>query len=161
MLAKAFKQLGKNRESLEQVLLLLQSQSQIANVNPASWIYWQQRTGNEIANQLYQEADYINALEIYLGLLKIDNSANWQIPVLYQIGLVYERLNQPPKAVEVYQDILKREKDLKTPSAASIKSIIDMAKWRTNYLGWSVKIDGIQQSMLSLPGMQNNSTNNP
>jgi tetratricopeptide (TPR) repeat protein len=161
LLATALKQLGNNKESLEQVLLLLQSQSQMANVNPATWSYWQQRTGNEIANQLYQEADYHNALEIYQGLVKLDTSANWQIPVLYQIGLVYERLNQAPKAIEMYQQILKREKELRNPPPSNMKSIIDMAKWRTNYLGWSIKVEGSQQSMLSLPGAKNISTNIP
>jgi len=161
LLATAYKQLGRNRESLEQVLLLLQSQSQLANINPASWAYWQQRTGNEIANQLYQEADFHNALEIYQGLLKIDSSASWQIPVLYQIGLVYERLNQSPKAIEIYQHILKRQKELRNPPPANMQSIMDMAKWRTNYLGWSVKVDGVQQSMLSLPGARSTATNIP
>jgi len=65
LLASALKKLDRNRESMKQVLLLLESQQENVRKNPETWIYWQQRAGNEIANQLYKEGDYLSALQIY------------------------------------------------------------------------------------------------
>src|SRR5206468_1886230 len=60
LLASALKGSGQNRDALQQVLLLLQSQQVSAAENPEQWAYWQQRAGNEIANQMYNEGDYMN-----------------------------------------------------------------------------------------------------
>ncbi len=138
LLAKSLKALGRNHDSMQQVLKLLESQQAIAMQNPENWIYWQQRAGNDIANQLYKEGDYISALEIYLNLAKLDKSPAWQIPVWYQIALVYERLQQPEKAREAYSLILSREKELENPSP-SLLAVIEMCKWRRDYIGWLSK----------------------
>lgn len=134
--ANALKQLGRNRDALQQVMILLQNQSSIAAQNPSNWTYWQQRTGNEIANQLYKEGDYVNALEIYLNLSQLDHTLAWQLPLWYQIGLVYEHLVQPQKAGEYYAQILTREKELGTNSPPSLQAVLEMAKWRKNIVGW-------------------------
>src|SRR5882672_1413232 len=115
LLASALKKLGHNQESMKQVLLLLQSQQENVRKNPETWVYWQRRAGNEIANQLYKEGDYLNALEIYLNLADLDKSAAWQLPVWYQTALVYEQLQQWSKATETYGLILNRQKEL-TPA---------------------------------------------
>src|SRR5260221_450188 len=127
--ADSLRKLGRNREAMEQVLTLLQSQQTIAEKNPENWRYWQQRTGNDIANQLYKEGDYINALEIYLNLAKLDNAASWKCPVLYQVGLTYERLLQPAKANDAYEMILKSEREINTNTTASLGQLLEMARW--------------------------------
>jgi tetratricopeptide (TPR) repeat protein len=68
LLADSLKKQGRTREATQQVLVLLESQQTTATNRPGNWIYWQQRTGNEIANQLYKEGDYLNALDIYKNL---------------------------------------------------------------------------------------------
>ena len=135
-LANALIQLGRTRESLQHVLILLEGQRNAAGQSPANWVYWQQRTGNEIANQLYREGDYVNALEIYLNLAPLDKSLSWQLPVWYQIGLVYERLNQPEKAIETFNRIAARGNELGTNGVPSLQAVLEMAKWRRNYLTW-------------------------
>jgi tetratricopeptide (TPR) repeat protein len=141
LLASALKQQGRNRDSLQQVLLLLETQSRAAESQPANWVYWQQRTGNEIANQLYKEGDYVNALEIYLHLAQLDASAQWQMPVWYQASLTYERLSQPQKAIETYNRILSREKELGSQAPPGLRTVIEMAKWRKDFLMWTVQAD--------------------
>lgn len=138
MLASAYKSLGSNSESLRQVMLLLQAQRDNTNTPPVVLSHWQQRTGNEIANQLYREGDFLRALEIYLALADLDKSPSWQLPVWYQIGLTFERLDQPSKAMEYYARILGRDKDLGIDPAPSLKTIMDMAKWRNSFLEWNV-----------------------
>lgn len=140
LLASALKHLGRNQDSMRQVLLLLQSQVDNARKEPETWIYWQQRAGNEIANQLYKEGDYINALEIYLHLAGLNKTAAWQIPIWYQTGLAYEQLQQWDRATEVYKRILDRRKEVKdADNTPSLLSLFDMAKWRNDYIAWMQK----------------------
>jgi len=135
-LAQTLKKLGQNNEALQQVLLLLQEEKVKTQDHPELWAYWQQRAGNEVANQLYQEGDYVRALDIYVNLAQLDSAPTWQLPVKYQIGLTYERLQQPQKAVETYRDILKLEPELGTNTTPGQKAVFDMARWRAGFLGW-------------------------
>ncbi len=139
LLATTLKRVERNQEAMKQVLLLLQSQEENARKNPETWIYWQQRAGNEIANQLYKEGDYLNALEIYLNLADLNKSLAWQMPVWYQTGLVYEQLQQWQKATEVYTRIIDHQKDLGDGASPSLVSLFDMAKWRKDYIAWMEK----------------------
>src|SRR5665213_2021044 len=83
-LAESLKALGRNNEALQQVLLCLREQKNKTKNDPEVWAYWQQRVGNEIANQLYHEGDYVRALEVYINLAQLDSSPAWQVPVEYQ-----------------------------------------------------------------------------
>jgi tetratricopeptide (TPR) repeat protein len=156
LLADAFKKLGRNREALEQTMALLASQQSTATRDPQNWIYWQQRTGNEIANQLYKEGDYLNALEVYLSLSRLDDKPAWQWPVWYQIGLVFERLQQPPKAQEMYDRILARAKETDTNQLTpALNAVADMAKWRKEHLKWltqaELTADRVHSALLQPP----------
>lgn len=140
LLAGSLKQLGRTHDAMQQVLALLESQQSAAERAPGNWVYWQQRAGNEIANQLYKEGDYVNALEIYRTLAALNQSAAWQLPVSYQMGLTYERLHQPQLASDIYTRILKRRGELEgdqlTPSLAAV---VDMARWRKDHLQWQMR----------------------
>ncbi len=139
-LASALKKLGRNQEAMKQVLLLLQSQHENSENDPQGWAYWQRRAGNEIANQLYKEGDYLNALEIYLNLSDLDKSPAWQLPVWYQTGLVYEQLQQWEKANGSYQKIIDRRKEMTDKdSSPGLLSVFDMAGWRKDYIAWMQK----------------------
>jgi tetratricopeptide (TPR) repeat protein len=140
-LALSLKELSRNNESLQQVFTLLQEQREQTKNRPEVWAYWQQRTGNLIANQLYREGDYPKALDIYLSLAKLDASPAWQLPVNYQIGMTYERLWQPEKATEIYNGILQREKELSTNAPPHLKTVFEMARWRVNFIDWQVKAE--------------------
>jgi len=135
-LASALKGLGRDSESLQQVLTLLQNQSAHAAAHPEDWAYWRQRAGNLIANQFYREGDYLRALDIYTSLVQLDASPQWQLPVWYQIGMTYEHLMQPQKAVEIYTQIVTRQTDLGTNTPPSLASIADMARWRIGFIQW-------------------------
>jgi tetratricopeptide (TPR) repeat protein len=152
LLADSLKKLGRAREATQQVLTLLETQHTTATNRPGNWIYWQQRTGNEIANQLYKEGDYLNALEIYQNLAKINDAASWQIPVWYQMGMVYERLMQPTKAAELYDKIVAREKELDSAKRTlSLDAVLDMARWRKENLKWQLKTEAINAAFHGAP----------
>lgn len=135
-LAEALKAQGHNGDALQQVLLFLKQEKAKAADDPKAWSYWQQRVGNEIGNQLYQEGDYIRALQVYQSLAKLDSSAAWQLPVEYQIGLTYERLLQPQKARDVYEKIIARKADLGTNATPALETVLDMSRWRAGFIAW-------------------------
>lgn len=139
LLASSLKKLGRNGEALQQVLKLLTEQKARSSERPDLWAYWQRRTGNEIANQLYQEGDYTKALDIYLTLAQLDPSPAWQLPVLYQIGMTYERLLQPELAAQTYQRILDRSGELGTNASPGLQAVVQMAKWRLDFVQWQAR----------------------
>jgi tetratricopeptide (TPR) repeat protein len=146
-LAQALKEMGQNNESLQQVLTLLKEQKPQAKDHPEVWGYWQQRTGNEIANQLYREGDYPKALDVYLSLEQLDRSPTWQLPVGYQVGMTYERLLQPQMAMQSYSNIVSREPELGTNASPGLKTILEMARWRIQFIQWQNHADNINQNL--------------
>ena len=139
--ATALKEAHRETESLHEVLALLQEQCGGTNCTSQTLAYWQRRTGNAIANQFYQEGDPLKAMEIYLRLASLDGAPQWQLPVWYQVGLVYERLGQPAKAMEYYANIAGREKEVSNDASPSLKTVIEMAHWRKDFLGWQIKTE--------------------
>jgi len=139
--ATSMKQAGRNTEAARQVLDLLREQHTNALPDPQTLAYWQRRAGNEIGNRFYVEGDSMRALDIYLCLAGLDNSPEWQLPVRYQIGLVFERLHQPEKAVEYYESILQRDKEIPTNAPPSLKTVLEMAHWRKEFVEWQSKTE--------------------
>ncbi|HTR40571.1 MAG TPA: tetratricopeptide repeat protein [Pseudomonadales bacterium] len=158
-LAQALKAQGRDNDALQQVLLCLKQQKAKSGNDPAVWTYWQQRVGNELANQLYHEGDYVQALEIYVALVQLDSSATWQIPVYYQMGLTYEKLMQPQKATDSYTKILARQTEVGTNATPGMQAIFDMARWRTNFLSWQQNAQTVDQSLAAAAAAMANLTN--
>ena len=160
-LAQALKALGRDNEALEQVLLCLQQQKAKTGNDSTVWTYWQQRVGNELANQLYHEGDYVHALEIYADLAQLDSSATWQIPVDYQMGLTYEKLAQPEKAADTYKQMLARETEVGTNATPGMKAVFDMARWRIDFLKWQQNAQSVDQSLAASAAAARSLTNSP
>jgi tetratricopeptide (TPR) repeat protein len=131
----ALKKLGRNQESIAELELLLKTQQAEASADPQQWLYWQQRAGNTIANEFYKDGDLLSALQIYQTLAEINSTAEWQMPVWYQIGLVYENLKHPQKAAEMYEKIVARQKEVKTVTP-SLNAVVEMAVWRKKNIDW-------------------------
>jgi tetratricopeptide (TPR) repeat protein len=146
-LAFSLKALGRNNEALQQVLLCLQEQKIKTKNDPEAWAYWQQRVGNEIANQLYREGEYVGALQIYINLAQLDSSPVWQVPVNYQMGMTYEKLMQPQKAVDTYNQILARETEVGTNATPGLKAVFDMARWRVGFIKWQTHAEAVDHSL--------------
>jgi tetratricopeptide (TPR) repeat protein len=140
-LIHSLRQAGRTQEALEHLLELLQMKPGKTALDLKSWRSWQQRAGNEIGNQLYVEGDHLGALTVYLSLLQLDDTHTWRFPLLYQVGLIYERLAQPQKASEIYSQIVETKMSPTEKSSLSLKLIADMAQWRINHLAWLAKAE--------------------
>jgi tetratricopeptide (TPR) repeat protein len=146
-LAQALKAAGQTGEALRQVLAFLQAEKKSSENQPEVWAYWQQRVGNEIANSLYKEGDYVKALEIYLSLARLDAAPAWQLPVKYQIGITYEHLLQPHKAVATYTEILTHESVVGTNATPGLQAVFEMARWRVGFINWQDQAETATRSL--------------
>lgn len=146
--AEALKQLGRKNEAINVVLALMKQQRSAAEADQSNWAYWQQRTGNELANKLYLEGDFMNALEIYRRLADLDSNPTWRLPAWYQAGLIYERLKQPQKAGEVYGRIVEEGRKLSPENTTSnLAMVVEMAGWRQERLTWQTKAEQTSQEI--------------
>ncbi len=160
-LAQAFKGQNRNSEALEQVEIFLKEEHDKTTNDPAVWSYWQQRVGNEIGNELYQEGDYVKALQVYLALARLDATAAWQLPVRYQVGITYEKLLQPALAMEAYRNVLTNAVPLGTNASPSLKEVVDMSRWRLNFLEWSARADAFDRPSVATVTTTNLISNQP
>jgi len=116
LMAEAYKKLGMRSEAIRQTMELLNTEEERAAKDPENWAYWQKRTGNQLANELYEQGDYVNALLIYETLAKLPGTEEWHSQALYQMGLIYERMFQPERATAAYTEILARSTNAITTS---------------------------------------------
>lgn len=137
VLACSFRQMGQPRAALNEVLSLLQYQSQRSE-DAATWVYWKKRTGNQLGNEFYEQGDYESALRIYQSMAALSDDPNWLWPSLYQMGLCFERLHYTSKAVDAYNLILKgaQEASKNGGVSSSLSDIVDQSRWRASHLNW-------------------------
>ena len=143
LLATSLRQLGRFNESLTVALELLRAEKKYVQSDPKRWTYWQRKTGNQLANQFYEQGDFGSALVIYQNLANLSPEPAWRLPVVYQIGLCSERLRMFDRARESYQTIVDNAK----PSAGDGKvrqdlvDLFEMADWRLKHLVWEQATD--------------------
>ncbi|MBI2815154.1 MAG: tetratricopeptide repeat protein [Opitutae bacterium] len=136
LLALSLRALGRQQQALEATLQLLRTQQ--AGGDPKAWAYWQRRTGNQLANDFFQNGDTANALAVYQGLAGLSPDAGWRLPITYQIALCHERLRQTDLAITAYQGIVD---GAKSPVSAESTELARMAAWRLDQLKWSDHTD--------------------
>jgi TolA-binding protein len=138
LLAMSLRRRNRLDEAYLVTLDLLREERTRTAADPKTWAYWQRRTGNQLANEYYEQGDFTSALAIYEGLAQIASDVTWRLPVEYQAGLCEERLGQPDEAARTYQGILAampREKGEDTAPAA-LQDVARMATWRLDHLKW-------------------------
>jgi tetratricopeptide (TPR) repeat protein len=130
---------------------LLRTEKARTAKDPKLWIYWQRKTGNQIANEFYEQGDSAIALTIYLTLSELSPEPIWRLPIVYQIGLCYERLGEASEAIASYQTILDNVRATKGDGAArsELADLSRMAAWRLDQITWQQNTQ--QRLLLLLP----------
>jgi tetratricopeptide (TPR) repeat protein len=151
LLAVSYRRLHRPLESLVEALELLRTEKARTAKDPKLWIYWQRKTGNQIANEFYEQGDSANALTIYLTLAELSPDPAWRLPVVYQAGLCYERLGEVSQAVASYQTILDNLRGPKGDGSArpELTDLARMAAWRLDQITWQENTQ--QRLLLFLP----------
>ena len=143
LLAEAYGSINQMQSAMQEVLKLLQANEVVGAQNPALWLFWKQKTGNQLANAFYERGDHLNALKIYQAMTPLTKSVTWQGPIIYQIGLCFERLRMAPKAIEAYAmlDTMDQWSDEVTRMKVlpdDLAFVQEMARWRKQHLEWSL-----------------------
>ncbi len=154
LLANAFRSQNRTTEAFDTILGLLRAETGKKDKEPEKWIYWKKKAGNEFANSYYQQGDALSALTIYQAIARLSDDPEWQWPVLYQMGLCFERLRYGDRAADAYKFLLAeakkpgREAD-KLPEI--LRTVLEMARWRASHLAWSNTAAVNLQKLLSSP----------
>lgn len=138
LLAVALRELKRPQEAFAATLDLLRSEKSRSEADAKRWAYWQRKTGNQLANDFYENGDTHNARIIYAGLLELSPDPAWRLPISYQIALCDERLGQPGRARIAYEAIIKAA-STGTPST-DLAELAKMAKWRIEHLEWRDRV---------------------
>jgi tetratricopeptide (TPR) repeat protein len=139
VLASALKKSNRSKEALDEVLALLRAEKALKSNAPKEWTYWQQKTGNQLANEFYQHGEFASALTIYQALARLDDAPAWRWPVVYEMGLCFERLRLSDRAIEAYRFILDEHKKLTAagkPAEGDLATLLQSARWRSDELAW-------------------------
>ncbi|HVU15786.1 MAG TPA: tetratricopeptide repeat protein [Candidatus Didemnitutus sp.] len=141
LLATTLRQLKRTDEALAATLDLLRHEQSQSEADPKRWAYWQRKTGNQLANDFFQDGDSINALAIYQGLAALAPEPEWRLPLTYQTALCYERLRLTDRARKAYQAIIDETASAKAPQIPELTELNHMATWRLAHLDWSEQAD--------------------
>lgn len=148
--AMTLRRLGKPEEAVSEVKQLIDHHEVEDDRSAAIWLYWQKRTANQIANEFYNQKDYLSALRVYQAMLPLSSDARWQWPIIYQMGLCFEHLSMHPMALQSYDVILKADEwDLPKNLDQYLNNIKEMAAWRKEHLEWFVRSDANLKDLLS------------
>ena len=151
LLARAYQKLKRPREATETVLTLLRLQKKSGDAGDLT--HWQKETGRQVAAQFYEEGDFRSAATIYQTLATLDTAVDWQWPIVYEIGLCFERLNLPDRAREAYAYLQNPPPGTKSEGAPAtlppaLEAIRGMAKWRQEHLAWQQASEAQLQALL-------------
>ncbi len=144
MLAASYRAQNRPKEAYDTVLDLLRIVRSRMDSDSKTWVFWQKKAGNEFANDFYQRGEFLNAVTIYQSLAALSENPEWRWPVVYQLGLCFERLRLEPRARQSYQYILEEAekpeiRGKKLPE--TLVSLLGMAKWRIEQLSWETEIN--------------------
>jgi TolA-binding protein len=138
LLSVSLRRLGLGQEALAAALDLLRSEKAKTGEDPKRWIFWQRKTGNQLANEFYEQGDFASALAIYQSLASLSPEPQWRLPVVYQMGLCYERLRAEAKAREQYTLVVAEARAPEIPAArrSEMDELATMASWRLEHIAW-------------------------
>lgn len=136
LLAITLRELKRPQEALTATLELLRVEKSRVAADQKRWIYWQRRTGNQLANDFFESGDTLNALGIYTGLVALAADPLWRIPLTYQIALCHERLSATDRARAAYRAIIEEAGATPAPDVAEL---VRMSQWRLEHLDWTDK----------------------
>ena len=163
LIVQSLKSLGRRDDAMRETVKLLQAGREFGRKKPAIWAYWQRKTGNEIANELYESGDAVGALSIYQRLAELDDNPNWRGSTVYQIGLCFERLRHLDRAREAYRYIIDKiplsagANDTDAIIGINLATLREMAQWRLDNLAWMEKTEKDVYPLLDKPVPPTNS----
>ena len=130
-------ELKKEEEFMTSVLDLLRSSSEKLQISKNKLVPWQKRSGNLLANYLFEKKDYSGARAVYKQLQKMDSNPGWYIPATYRLAQCNERLDLPSQATDGYMEILSIGNRLgEDQKSIRLKTILELSDFRIDQIAW-------------------------
>lgn len=114
------------------------------------WNRWRQQAGNQFANRYYDKQDFLAALRLYQGITVLDDRKEWQLPIVFQMGLCFEKLGMYDRAMESMTFVAQGIEDFNetdAPPDAALEQLLKRTQWRLDMLQWRA---GIEQERLPM-----------
>jgi len=145
MIVQSLDAAGHKDQAIQETLALLLATQKEAD--PGLATYWKMKTGNDLANVLYSRGEFLRALHIYQTLANLSQDTAWKLTAIYQIGLCFENLQEPRRAIEAFRYIVNAKipasdpaKPPSTARAINLKHLQESATWRARHLEWMVDV---------------------
>jgi tetratricopeptide (TPR) repeat protein len=140
--AEVLSRMDRLQASEDQLINLLEAVGPPGQENRAQWNFWRKQAGNRLANKYYRNGDYRVAIRIYQGMVGLEDSPEWQIPIIYQIGLAFEKAGIFDRARESYTYIVQETEALQEPlPSENLQTIVRSARWRQDLMDWRIELD--------------------
>jgi tetratricopeptide (TPR) repeat protein len=142
-MAVVYAELGRRDDAVREVLALFERQKNSGS-SDETWLYWQRRAGNQLANMFYSAGNLSEAAELYGKLLQLSGDARWRWPLLYQVGLVAEQMKDFVKAKISYTELAAAKAE---GVSADVAELPKLAQWRLEHLKWAERMDSELNSL--------------
>ncbi|PTX90864.1 tetratricopeptide repeat protein [Opitutus sp. ER46] len=137
LLAMTLRDLKRPQEAFAVALDLLRAEKARVATAPKRWLYWQLVTGNQLANEFFDQGAIVDAHKIYSALLELSPDLSWRLPITYQLGLCFERLGSVERARDSFQSVIDLAGAKPAPQYAELA---EMAAWRIEHLAWRDRV---------------------
>jgi tetratricopeptide (TPR) repeat protein len=145
LLATNLRSLKRTQEAIAATFDLLKTEKSKQGANAKRWAYWQKRTGNQLANEFFEDGNILSAKAIYERLAELSDDPAWQLPVTYELALCYERLGSPERSLDSYKKIVASVGD---DAPADLLELKRLASWRIDHLGWRESISATVSKLM-------------
>lgn len=162
LLANIYTMTNQPQKAVNAVIALLEEPQVQDPRDQRIWLYWQKKAANELANEFYEQNDYLSALRIYQEMRKLDTTAEWRAPIMYQIGLCFTRMEAPQQGLQVFDNIIKGnfwdkesepeifEANADYQPSEDVKTLQELAKWHAKHIAWNIKASNRMQRLMEL-----------
>ncbi|MCB1120583.1 MAG: tetratricopeptide repeat protein, partial [Verrucomicrobiae bacterium] len=137
--ADLLQKLEKDDDAVATLMELLEFGGLPDEESSEEWRRWRQHAGNQFANRYYQNQDFLAALRLYQGIAVLDDRPEWQLPIIFQMGLCFEKLGMYDRALESMHFVVQGL-DALTQTEQSLDLALgqlqDRTNWRIDMLQW-------------------------
>jgi len=126
--------LQKTDEAVAQLSEALRELVRMQGKQDEKFVHWRQIAGNRLANWFMKNGDYASALNLYQQMFSMHEDLEWQMELIYQMGVCYEHLELPARARESYHYILAQSKQASVEELP--ETLVRDVAWRLASYNW-------------------------
>lgn len=105
------------------------------------WVEWRRVAGNFLANYYYKLEQFETALKFYQSIVVMDESPQWQLPIVMQMANCFRRLEQVDRAIESLEFVAQEVQSMRERADGAelgpdLEFLANSANWQLDLLRW-------------------------